>query len=98
MFSSLISLMPCGNGRGFGGPDASGISDVNEFCASKNNKMNGSVDASFKHRISRFQIMAILQAARAQELGLRVEEAKSWGLNRALFYAAANEVGNEPRK
>ncbi|MFL5814088.1 MAG: hypothetical protein ACJ763_10970 [Bdellovibrionia bacterium] len=37
----------------------------------------------------RFQIMALLQAARAVRLGLRVDEAKSWGLNRAIFYAAA---------
>ena len=33
--------------------------------------------------------MAVLQAARARALGLNSEEAKSWGLNRALFYAAA---------
>jgi hypothetical protein len=33
--------------------------------------------------------MAILQAARAHELGLSTREAKSWGLNRAIFYAAA---------
>ena len=39
--------------------------------------------------IGRFQVMAILQAARAVELGLKLKEAKSWGLNRAIFYAAA---------
>jgi len=33
--------------------------------------------------------MAILQAARAKELGLADSRAKSWGLNRAIFYAAA---------
>ena len=33
--------------------------------------------------------MAILQAARAKQLGLPLIEAKSWGLNRAIFYAAA---------
>jgi hypothetical protein len=33
--------------------------------------------------------MAILQAARAKELGLPERRAKSWGLNRAIFYAAA---------
>ena len=33
--------------------------------------------------------MAILQAARAKQLGLPLREAKSWGLNRAIFYAAA---------
>jgi hypothetical protein len=33
--------------------------------------------------------MAILQAARAVELGLPESRAKSWGLNRAIFYAAA---------
>lgn len=33
--------------------------------------------------------MATLQAARATELGLSRESAKSWGLNRAIFYAAA---------
>jgi hypothetical protein len=39
--------------------------------------------------IGRFQVMALLQAARAFVLGLPLEQAKSWGLNRAIFYAAA---------
>jgi hypothetical protein len=33
--------------------------------------------------------MALLQAARAFVLGLPLESALSWGLNRAIFYAAA---------
>ncbi len=33
--------------------------------------------------------MAVLQAARAAALGLPVATARSWGLNRAIFYAAA---------
>lgn len=33
--------------------------------------------------------MALLQAARAYVLGLPTELANSWGLNRAIFYAAA---------
>jgi hypothetical protein len=40
-------------------------------------------------RVGRFQVMATLQAARAAALGLNLDEAKSWGLNRAVFYAAA---------
>jgi hypothetical protein len=40
-------------------------------------------------KVGRFQVMATLQAARALELGLTLDEAKSWGLNRAIFYAAA---------
>jgi hypothetical protein len=39
--------------------------------------------------ISRFIVMAMLQAARAKALGLPLESAYSWGLNRAIFYAAA---------
>lgn len=39
--------------------------------------------------ISRFIVMATLQAARAQRLGLPLGSAYSWGLNRAIFYAAA---------
>jgi len=39
--------------------------------------------------VGRFQVMAILQAARALVLGMPEETAKSWGLNRAIFYAAA---------
>src|SRR3712207_3085034 len=39
--------------------------------------------------VTRFQVMAVLQAARARALGLSSEEAKSFGVNRALFYAAA---------
>ena len=40
-------------------------------------------------KVGRFQVMAILQAARANELGLSESRAKSWGLNRAIFFAAA---------
>lgn len=39
--------------------------------------------------VSRFQVMAVLQAARARVLGLGLESAYSWGLNRAIFIAAA---------
>jgi hypothetical protein len=39
--------------------------------------------------IGRFQVMATLQAARAFVLGMPEPLAKSWGLNRAIFYAAA---------
>ncbi|MHA2426540.1 MAG: hypothetical protein ACXADB_00670 [Candidatus Hermodarchaeia archaeon] len=39
--------------------------------------------------VGRFQVMAVLQAARAHLLGLELASAKSWGLNRAIFYAAA---------
>jgi hypothetical protein len=39
--------------------------------------------------VTRFVVMAMLQAARAQTLGLKRESAYSWGLNRAIFYAAA---------
>lgn len=41
--------------------------------------------------IGRFQVMAILQAARAYVLGLPLTSAKSFGLNRAIFYAAAKK-------
>lgn len=40
-------------------------------------------------RITRFTVMATLQAARARKLGLTESSAHSWGLNRAIFYAAA---------
>jgi len=40
-------------------------------------------------KVGRFQVMATLQAARAKELGLPESRAKSWGLNRAIFYAVA---------
>lgn len=39
--------------------------------------------------IGRFQVMSLLQAARAYALGLPLESAYSWGLNRAIFIAAA---------
>lgn len=39
--------------------------------------------------VGRFQVMAILQAARAKVLGYPTDLAKSFGLNRAIFYAAA---------
>jgi len=40
-------------------------------------------------RVGRFQVMAVLQAARAHVCGLSLDESKSWGINRAIFYAAA---------
>jgi hypothetical protein len=40
-------------------------------------------------RVTRFVVMAVLQAARAEILGLAHNAALSWGLNRAIFYAAA---------
>ena len=39
--------------------------------------------------VGRFQVMSLLQAARAYTLGLPIESAYSWGLNRAIFIAAA---------
>ena len=39
--------------------------------------------------VGRFQVMALLQAARAKVLGYPLDEAQSFGLNRAIFYAAA---------
>ncbi|MBC7194880.1 MAG: hypothetical protein H5U37_04415 [Caldisericia bacterium] len=41
--------------------------------------------------VGRFQVMATLQAARAFVLGKDIKEAKSFGLNRAIFYAAAKK-------
>ncbi len=41
--------------------------------------------------ISRFIVMAMLQAARARRLGLPQDSAYSWGLNRAIFFAAAKQ-------
>ncbi|MDG6901119.1 MAG: hypothetical protein JRM80_04080 [Nitrososphaerota archaeon] len=40
-------------------------------------------------KVGRFQIMSLLQAARAHVLGLPLDSAHSWGLNRAIFIAAA---------
>ncbi|MFX0168544.1 MAG: hypothetical protein ACFE89_04210 [Candidatus Hodarchaeota archaeon] len=50
--------------------------------------------------VGRFQVMAVLQAARAHILGLELASAKSWGLNRAIFYAAAKRgfKGKRPVK
>jgi hypothetical protein len=42
-------------------------------------------------RVTRFVVMAMLQAARASALGLPHDSALSWGLNRAIFYAAAKQ-------
>ncbi|MCX8015106.1 MAG: hypothetical protein N2748_03725 [candidate division WOR-3 bacterium] len=46
--------------------------------------------------VGRFQVMAILQAARAFVLGEPMPTAQSWGLNRAIFYAAAKR-GFKPK-
>ena len=44
--------------------------------------------------------MALLQAARAYALGLPLESAHSWGLNKAIFYAAAKRgyIGTRPQR
>ena len=42
-------------------------------------------------RVTRFVVMAVLQAVRAESLGLPHDSALSWGLNRAIFYAAAKQ-------
>jgi hypothetical protein len=47
-------------------------------------------------KVGRFQVMVILQAARAKDLGLPASRAKSWGLNRAIFYAAAKRGFKHP--
>jgi hypothetical protein len=49
-------------------------------------------------KVGRFQVMATLQAARARELGLSETRAKSWGLNRAIFYAAAKRGFKHPAR
>lgn len=41
--------------------------------------------------VSEFYVHAVLQAARAEMLGLDTDSAKSWGLNRAIFYEAAKK-------
>ena len=45
----------------------------------------------------RFQVMALLQAARYYLLKGDLERAKSWGLNRAIFYAWAKHYGPSRR-
>jgi hypothetical protein len=47
------------------------------------------VPAARRLSINRFTVMAMLQAARAARLGLPQDSAYSWGLNRAIWYAAA---------
>ncbi len=47
------------------------------------------VEALAKQRLGRFQVMALLQAARFYILTGDEEKAKSFGLNRAIFYAWA---------
>jgi hypothetical protein len=39
--------------------------------------------------VKRFQVMAVVQAARAYVLGMSLESAYSWGLNRSIYIAAA---------
>lgn len=48
--------------------------------------------------LGRFQVMALLQAARCFLLTGDIEKSKSFGLNRAIFYAWAKRRGVEARK
>jgi len=45
-----------------------------------------------KPRIGRFQVMGLLQAARYYVLYGDLEKAKSFGINRAIFYAWGSEL------
>lgn len=49
-------------------------------------------------RLGRFQVMALLQAARCFLLTGDFEKSKSFGLNRAIFYAWAKRRGMEAKK
>ncbi|MEM3648444.1 MAG: hypothetical protein QW506_04690 [Thermoproteota archaeon] len=49
-------------------------------------------------RLGRFQVMALLQAARCFLLTRDIEKSKSFGLNRAIFYAWAKQRGVEAKK
>ncbi len=49
-------------------------------------------------KIGRFQVMAILQAARYYLLKEDLNKAKSFGLNRAIFYAWAKRSGGKPKR
>jgi len=49
-------------------------------------------------KLGRFQVMALLQAARCFVLTRDVEKSKSFGLNRAIFYAWAKRRGMEAKK
>ncbi len=51
-----------------------------------------------KGKIGRFQVMALLQAARYYLLKGDLERAKSFGLNRAIFYAWAKRSGGRPAR
>ncbi len=49
-------------------------------------------------RLGRFQVMGLLQAARCFLLTRDIEKSKSFGLNRAIFYAWAKQRGVEAKK
>jgi hypothetical protein len=55
------------------------------------------VEQSGKPKVGRFQVMALLQAARYYALTGDLEKAKSFGLNRAIFYAWAKHYGPSAR-
>ncbi len=48
--------------------------------------------------IGRFQVMALLQCARYYVLNRDIDRAKSFGLNRAVFYAWAKHYGSDRRR
>ncbi|MEM2689860.1 MAG: hypothetical protein QXI27_04365 [Nitrososphaerota archaeon] len=53
-------------------------------------------DSFSRPKIGRFQVMALLQAARYYLIKGDLESAKSFGLNRAIFYAWAKKRGVRP--
>ncbi len=58
----------------------------------------GSEERITEARVGRFEVMALLQAARYYLLTGDLEKAKSFGLNRAIFYAWAKYYGPHGRR
>jgi len=54
-------------------------------------------ERTLSSRVGRFQVMALLQAARYYVLTGDLDKAKSFGLNRAIFYAWAKYHGRDRR-
>ncbi|BEP17473.1 hypothetical protein PYJP_08250 [Pyrofollis japonicus] len=74
-----------------------GLKTRRQVVSIQSTREQGVTEAGEKPRIGRFEVMALLQAARYYLLTGDLDKAKSFGLNRAIFYAWAKYYGPSGR-
>jgi len=99
--AALEAIRVIGGYRGWSGMGEATVKTViSAPTAQKPEEKETEMEVVREGKIGRFQVMGLLQAARYYLLTGDLERAKSFGLNRAIFYAWAKKRGKEvaPKK